>query len=96
MNTYQYKITNIERDLNGIAVACSFDITVSDGVDSLTHNFHTGFTPPPVNPIPFNQLTQTEVIGWVQALVGKDSEQLADGELQAFKSRKNILTGLPW
>lgn len=96
MNTYIYKITNIERDAAGIAVACSFNITVSDGVDSFAHQFHTGFTPAPINPIPYNQLTEADVISWVKVLVGKESEEAADGELLSYKSRKNVSIGLPW
>ena len=35
MNTYLYKITDLQRDKDGIIVTDAFTITASDGVDEL-------------------------------------------------------------
>ena len=95
-NTYEYKITDMQRDANGIVVAVSFTVTASDGTDSFTHNYHTALTAPSDTPVPFEQLTEAEVIGWVKALVQTSTEEQADAELAAYKQRKEVTSGTPW
>lgn len=95
-NTYDYKINDLQRDANGIVVAASFSITASDGEDSFTHNYHTAFQSPKDAVIPFKDLTEAKVIDWIKELVGKDSEEQADAELNAYKSRKMVTNGTPW
>jgi hypothetical protein len=95
-NTYEYKVTNMERDESGIIIAASFTITASDGVDSFTHNYYTAFKNNPVTPVAFEDLTEEKVIGWIKENVGASSEESADAELAAFKERKVTKSGLPW
>ena len=98
MNTYQYFITDMNRNADGIVISVSFTVTASDGTDNFTHNFYTGLTPPNKNPIPFEQLKESDVIGWVKSLVQQESEAQADAELAAYKIRKNqiVSNGTPW
>jgi hypothetical protein len=95
-NTYEYKITDMQRDANGIVVAVSFTITASDGADSFTHNYHTALTAPADSPIPYDNLDEATVIGWVKSLVQAGTEEQADAELAAFKQRKEVTSGTPW
>jgi len=104
-NTYEYKVTNLQRDNNGIIIAASFTITASDGVDSNTHNYHTAFTAPKGTPIDYAKVTEADVIGWIKDMFDtKDDEGVrqnahegqADAELEAFKQRKAVKSGLPW
>ena len=100
-NTYQYKVTNLVRDENGIVVTAHFTITASDSVDSFTHNYTTGFANSPITPTPFEELTEAKVVGWIKRDAGESSmfEQSADAELAAYKLRKSapVLTaGTPW
>jgi len=96
-NSYEYKITDMQRDANGIVVTVSFTVTASDGTDSFTHNYQTGLTAPSDTPVPFANLTEAEVIGWVKALVQTSTEEQADAELEAHKKRKEVIsTGVPW
>ena len=69
-NTYDYKVTNLIRDPQGIVVTASFTITASDGVDSFTHNYNTGFANKPVTPTPFEDLTEAKVIEWIKRDAG--------------------------
>ena len=98
MNTYQYFITDMSRNADGIVISVSFTVTVSDGTNSFTHNFHTALTPPNENPIPFEQLKESDVIDWVKSLVQAATEEQADAELAAWKIRKSYSnqTGVPW
>lgn len=101
MNTYDYKVTNLVRDPDGIVVTANFTITASDGVDSFTHNYSFGFANKPVTPTPFNDLTEAKVIEWIKRDAGAENqfEKSADAELEAYKLRKAapVLTaGVPW
>ena len=104
-NTYEYKVTDLQRDKDGIIVAASFTITASDGVDSNTHNYHTAFTAPKGKPIDYAKVTEADVIGWIMAMFDtkdddgvrqNDQEDQADAELAAFKERKAVKSGTPW
>ena len=100
-NTYDYKVTNLVRDPAGIVVTASFTITASDGVDSFTHNYNTGFANNPVTPIPFEDLTEAKVIEWIKRDAGEKNqfEESADAELAAYKERKAapvLSAGVPW
>jgi hypothetical protein len=88
----------MNRNANGIVLSVSFSINVSDGTDSFVHNFNTALMPPSANPIPYDQLKETDVIDWVKNLVQQESEEQADAELVAWKIRKTlqINTGVPW
>jgi hypothetical protein len=104
-NTYEYKVTDLQRDKDGIVIAASFTITASDGTDSNTHNYHTAFTAPKGTPIDYAQVTESKVIEWIMAMFDtKDDdgvrqnaqEDQADAELAAFKERKAVKSGTPW
>lgn len=95
-NNYTYDIVNLERDDNDIIIAASFTITVSDNVDSFTHNYYTAFKNNPNSPIKFKDLTKEKIIGWIQKNVGTSCEESADAELAAYKERKEVKSGVPW
>lgn len=95
-NIYKYKITDMQRDAEGIVVAVSFTVEASDGKDSFTHNYHTALPYPKEDPTPFDELTEADVIIWVKDLVGTSTEEQADAELEAFKIRKEVKSGTPW
>lgn len=101
MNTYTYKVTNLVRDPDGIVVTASFTITASDGVDSFTHSYNTGFANNPETPTPFEELTEAKVIEWIKRDAGAENqfEASADAELAAYKERKAapvLSAGVPW
>lgn len=105
MNTYNYKVSDLQRDKDGIIIAASFTITASDGTDSNTHNYNTAFAAPKGVVIDYAQMTEERVIGWIKAMFDtKDDdgvrqnslEDQADAELEAFKERKIVKSGTPW
>ena len=105
MNTYNYKVSDLQRDKDGIIVAASFTITASDDIDSNTHNFHTAFAAPKGKITDYSKITEEQVIGWIKGMFDiKDDdgvkqnslEMQADAELKAFKERKDIKSGTPW
>jgi len=98
MNTYEYKVLDMQRNGDGIVQTVSFSVTASDGTDSFTHTYSTGLPAPKDTPIDYNNLTETQVINWVKDLVGTSTEESADAELAAYIIRKNEVkqTGMPW
>ena len=90
MTTYTYEITNLVTGADDLVVTASFSITAKDGPDEFTHTYTTGFAPPQGTPIPFADLTESQVIDWIIAAAGGDNqfEAAADAELAAFKQRK--------
>lgn len=100
-NSYAYEVTNLIKDQNDIVVTAHFTITATDGVDSFTHNYSTGFANKPTTPTPFSELTEDKVVGWIKRDAGAENnfEQSADAELAAFKLRKAapvLTSGTPW
>lgn len=105
MNTYNYKVSDLQRDKDGIIIATSFTITASDGADSNTHNYHTAFAAPKGDTTDYVDVTEEQVIGWIKDMFDtKDDdgvrqnslEDQADAELEAFKERTAVKSGTPW
>lgn len=94
MNSYEYKIINMQRNVNGIVRTVSFSVTASDGVDSFTRTYSTGLPEPIDTPIDYDDLTETQVITWVKDLVGTSTEErLAAYIISKNEGRQN---GMPW
>lgn len=99
MNTYVYNVTNMQRDLaTGIVVAAEFTVTVSNGTASFTTNNQTAFNAPQADPTPYDELTEADVIVWIKELVGPQSDEQADAELEAYiiRSANVVVSGVPW
>jgi len=111
MATFNWTISTLERDLlpenmNGAVVVahwrCNAEQTEGTGDDAVTYNASSygtcGFTPDPNSPdyIAYADLTEADVIGWVQADVDQDvieaSLQLdIDGQITPATAN-----GVPW
>jgi len=110
MATFTWVISTLERDLigdlaGGVIVAhwrCNAEQTEGTGDDAVTYNATSygtcGFTPDPTvsDYIPYDQLTESDVVGWVQADVDKDA---IEAGLQAnidAQITPTTGTGVPW
>ena len=110
MATFTWVISNLERDLigdlaGGVIVAhwrCNAEQTEGTGDDAVTYNATSygtcGFTPDPTasDYIAYADLTEADVIGWVQADVDKDA---IEAGLQAnidAQITPTTGTGVPW
>ena len=111
MATFTWVISTLERDLlpenmNGAVVVahwrCTARQTEGTGDDAVSYSASSygtcGFTPDPTSPdyIAYDDLTEADVIGWVQADVDQDvieaSLQLdIDGQITPATA-----TGTPW
>ena len=105
--TFTWSITGLERDTSndGIEHAdwlCSASETVGTGDDEVTHIARLGgkthHTPDPSASdfIAYASVTEADVLGWVQAVVGKSDTET---KLQAMideKKTPTTATGVPW
>jgi hypothetical protein len=107
MATFTWVISTLERDLlpedmNGAVVVAHWACNAEqiDGDDSFrAHSYGTcGFTPDPTasDYIAYDDLTEADVIGWVQADVGKDTVEAGlqaniDGQITPATAN-----GVPW
>jgi hypothetical protein len=110
MATFTWVISTLERDLigdlaGGVIVAhwrCNAEQTEGTGDDAVTYNASSygtcGFTPDPTSSdyIAYDDLTEADVIGWVQADVDKDAIEASlqaniDGQITPTTA-----TGTPW
>jgi hypothetical protein len=103
-NTYTWKITNLQAfaNLNGESnVVSNVDWVCSgtDGVNTeqingsqaITYNSNNNF-------IPFNQLTESEIIGWIQNALGlsvQDVQSQIDTKINNIVN-PSVVTKLPW
>jgi hypothetical protein len=110
MATFTWVISTLERDLigdlaGGVIVAhwrCNAEQTEGTGDDAVTYNATSygtcGFTPDPTasDYIAYADLTEADVVGWVQADVDKDA---IEAGLQAnidAQITPTTGTGVPW
>lgn len=97
MSTFTWKIDNLERlSSNGFVTLVYYSV---DGVDAdylSTYKGVIGYNQEGQNFTPYKQLTQDQVIGWVQDSLGKNAiEANLQLELDALKAPVKTI-GLPW
>ena len=96
---YTWRIAQLERNLpeNGVVVA-HWTVVGQDGEYSASAYGTAGFTPDPTDPafIPYENLTEADVLGWVWGSVDKDeTEANLAAQIDAQKNPTEA-SGLPW
>ena len=98
--TYTWAIANLERETaDGFVFVAHYTVAANDGTYSSSAYGSIGFQRPD-NLIPYRELTEDIVIGWVKEALGGD-EKVAEIEaaLQAQLDEKRNPTkaaGVPW
>jgi len=98
--TYTWRIANLERETaDGFVFTAHYTVNASDGTYTSGAYGSIGFQRPD-DLIPFAELTEEQVVGWVQEALGGD-EKVAEIEaaLQAQLDEQHAPTkaaGLPW
>jgi len=101
--TFNWTISTLERELSdgGVIIAhwrCNAEETVGDDTFTASNYGTAGFTPDPTAPdfIPYDNLTEADVLGWVYESVDKAA---TESSLQSsIDEQKNPTTadGVPW
>jgi hypothetical protein len=91
-----YKIDNLERQTSdGLVITAHWRVDAVDGEHTAGAYGSVGFTRGD-DFIPFEELTETQVIDWVKAQL--DVEQIESNlanQIEALKEPKSV-SGLPW
>ncbi len=96
-NTHTWTIEDLERDTaNGGVFNANTKITSTDGTNTVEYVFKVGFTPDSSLPnyTPYDDLTEAQVLGWVQGLVSVD--ELNSGQDARLSQKENHANGKPW
>lgn len=98
--TFTWGVANLERETaDGFVFVCHYTIAANDGTYSSSAYGSIGFERPD-NLIPFADLTEELVVGWVKEALGGD-EKVAEIEAALQKQldeqhSPTVAPGLPW
>ena len=96
---YSWKIANLERETqDGFVFCCHYTVSAEDGTYSAAAYGSLGLERPD-NLIPFDQLTEEIVVGWVKEKFGAEKVAEIEAALQAQLDEKHApskAAGVPW
>jgi hypothetical protein len=99
MTTYTWQIANMERNTadDGVVV-CHWRCTGVDGDNSASSYGTTSHTPDPTAAgfVPYADLTEATVLGWVHAAVDQDATEAAIADKIDAMANPTTATGTPW
>jgi len=97
MTTFNWQIDQMDRlTSDGFVVTVHYRVNAVDGTYTASTYGTTSYTQDSDTYIPYADLTQAEVIGWVQTSLGKDTvEASLAAQIEAQKNPVQA-TGLPW
>jgi len=98
MTTFNWTIQQMERlTSDGFVVTVHYNVSATDDTYQASTYGTTSYTQTPGETyIPYDDLTQAVVVGWVQEALGKDTvEASLQGQIDALKNPVQE-SGLPW
>jgi hypothetical protein len=98
MINYNWQVVQMDRlTSDGFVVTVHYNVTATEGEYSASTYGTVGFTEQPDEQyIPYADLTQEMVTGWVQEALGKDTvESSLAGQIEALKNPTQV-AGVPW
>jgi hypothetical protein len=97
--TFSWKIANLERETeDGFVFTAHYTVSADDGTYTSGAYGSLGFERPD-NLIPFSQLTEETVVGWVKEKFGEEKVAEIEAALQAQLDEQHApkkAAGLPW
>ena len=98
--TYTWAISNLERHTaDGIVYTVHYTVNAADGTYTSGAYGSLGFEAPESDPIPFADLTEEIVVGWVKDKFGAEKVAEIEAALQAQLDEQHAPTtasGVPW
>jgi hypothetical protein len=94
-----WSIANLERNTaDGGVVVAHWRATATDGDYSASSYGTCGFTPDPSDPayIPYESLTEADVLAWVYESVDKDATEAALAANIEEQKAPQTMAGTPW
>jgi hypothetical protein len=94
-----WSIANLERTTaDGGVVVAHWRVTAEDGEYTASSYGTCGFTPDPTAPdfVPFESLTEADVLAWVYESVDKDSVEASLASQIEDQKAPQTIAGTPW
>lgn len=98
MINYTWSVVQMDRlTSDNFVVTVHYNVTATDGTYSASTYGTVGYTEQPDESYtPYEDLTQAQVVGWIQESLGKDTvEASLAGQIEAQKNPTQV-SGLPW
>jgi len=97
MTTFNWQIAQMDRlTSDGFVVTVHYRVNAVDGDYNASTYGTIGYTQDSDTYTPYADLTQAQVVGWVQTSLGKDTvEASLQSQIDALKNPTQA-TGLPW
>ena len=97
MTTFNWQIEQMDRlTSDGFVVTVHYRVNAVDGEYNASTYGTIGYTQDSDTYTPYADLTQAEVVGWVQTSLGKDTvEASLQSQIDALKNPTQA-SGLPW
>jgi hypothetical protein len=97
INTTWYIVQMDRLTSDGFVVTVHYNVSATDGDYSASTYGTVGYTEQPDESyMPYDELTQEQVVGWIQESLGKDTvEASLAGQIEAQKNPTQV-SGLPW
>ena len=96
--TYNWSVVQMDRlTSDGFVVTVHYNVSATDGDYSASTYGTVGYTEQPDESYtPYDELTEAQVVGWVQESLGKDTvEASLAGQIEAQKNPVQA-SGVPW
>ena len=97
--TYKWTIANLEHNVaDGGVIVAHWRVSAEDGEYTASAYGTAGFTPDPDAPgfVPYADLTEADVLGWVWGSVDKDAMEANLAAQIADQKAPKTQAGLPW
>lgn len=97
MTTTNWQIVQMDRlTADGFVVTVHYNVSATEGEYSASTYGTCSYTQESDSFVPYNQLTEQMVVGWVQTSLGKDTvEASLQSQIDALKNPVQE-SGLPW
>ena len=94
---YNWNVVQMDRQVaNGFVTTVHYNVSAVDGEFTASTYGTVGFTQEEMDYVPFEQLTQEQVIGWVQDSLDEEAvEESLAAQIDALKNPVSE-SGLPW
>jgi len=94
---FNWNIVNLDRKTSdGFVITAHYTVSATDGDHTASTYGTVGYTQGEGSYVPYADLTETEVVGWVQESLGKDTVEA--GLAAQIEAQKNPVqeAGVPW
>lgn len=98
--TFTWRISNLERQTSdGCVLTAHYTVEACDGTHKAGAYGSVGFEPPEESLIPYEDLTEEMVLGWVKDKLGEESIKNVKAALQRQideQKAPSVAGGTPW